>query len=294
MIILIIDNYYHLFYSSSSSSNYNQARGESEMVNTNFFKDNFYLSDQDEPQKIYEANLHHLIHDEKELKNFFALYGKGIKAKGNDVVAAYFSSWFGYVCAGVQYIATYYHTKLALSLEDITVQLFPHPQYKDYWIHFKIRKLASISQNETNEELVSLDDFIQNIATPVIKVFAVKGNLRPQHLWSQVINAVFWSKKKWVENEERQNVKDKIEHEFNEFLALPSRYFDLNKNPFTLKLTTIDNPWNPEQPLWLKPSCCLAYRTESKPGYCYTCPRMKESEREERKLKILAEAARQA
>lgn len=66
-----------------------------------------------------------------------------------------------------------------------------------------------------------------------------------------------------------------------EFLAkeLAASWFGLPRNPFNLKEVWLDDPYCPGQKTRMKPTCCLAYRTDTGHGYCYGCPKLTKTER---------------
>ncbi|MOA68732.1 hypothetical protein D3C78_1965050 [compost metagenome] len=46
-----------------------------------------------------------------------------------------------------------------------------------------------------------------------------------------------------------------------------------------IKQTHIEHPTIPEQKVFIKAACCLAYSLDHEISYCYECPRLKEEDR---------------
>lgn len=69
---------------------------------------------------------------------------------------------------------------------------------------------------------------------------------------------------------------------------LKGEVFGRKRNPFTVRLIELDNPYRPGENTYMKPSCCQYYKTGGGQRYCYACPKMSASEREERRLEVMA------
>ncbi|MNP66726.1 hypothetical protein D3C76_1624670 [compost metagenome] len=69
--------------------------------------------------------------------------------------------------------------------------------------------------------------------------------------------------------------------------AMLPEVFKRKRNPFDIKFKEIDNPYNPDEPYWMRSACCQAYRIGAC-VYCYVCPKLTQEQREVKKAEIQA------
>ncbi|WP_133297892.1 (2Fe-2S)-binding protein [Paenibacillus paeoniae] len=124
-----------------------------------------------------------------------------------------------------------------------------------------------------------LDFFYRGQVTPLIQTLSQVANVHVIQLWGQITNALY---PQW--QAELADVSDPVSRtRINECFQMlkceiKTSAFGLRKNPFAIKQIYIEHPTIPEQKVWMKAACCLAYRLEGEIGYCYECPRLKEAD----------------
>lgn len=220
-------------------------------------------------------------------------YAPLIRAMGVEVAATYFSGWYGSICLAMQYMVSHYDHVLDLSLANVTVQLYPSKQY--YHFSFKIgepsiKKLDGFDREEWRNSI--LETLYRDNVRPLIDALARFASINAGQLWGQIVTEMYRQVDSWLVDASDNAIKQRISNDFR-FLThgLDADVFGLKKNPFDVKLRSVENPFKPGCQTYIKAACCLAYRTDNPEDngheYCYTCPRLTKQEREAYKVLIL-------
>lgn len=220
-------------------------------------------------------------------------YAPLIRALGVEVAATYFSGWYGSICLAMQYMVSHYDHVLDLSLANVTVQLYPNKQY--YHFSFKIGepRIKSWDGYDREEWRNSvLETLYRDNVRPLIDALARFGSINAGQLWGQIVTEMYREVDSWLIDASDDSLKRRISSDFH-FLTqgLGADVFGRKKNPFNMKLRTVENPFKPGCQTYIKAACCLAYRTDNPEDigheYCFTCPRLSAQKREEYKTLIL-------
>jgi hypothetical protein len=216
------------------------------------------------------------------MNDMVALYVKAIKAYGPDVAGTYFCSYLRLVFSAMQYSLTHYDVVPSMTLDDMVVHMFDRDGYST--IVFRIistdEKACPSPELRDKWRAEVLCDFIQHTVRPLIESLAEAVKLKPSYLWAIVAQDVPHSKDKWLKEADHDGLRNRIVEDF-QFLRedLAPSIFGIKKNPFDMEFTYVQHRTEPTELVPLKPVCCLAFRTHSNFGYCYTCPRISEEER---------------
>ncbi|EGL83125.1 ferric iron reductase [Caldalkalibacillus thermarum TA2.A1] len=248
----------------------------------------FFLRTDNHPQQIMSVSLDALLHPES-VQQFIKAYGEKIKATIPDVVATFFSSYYGYLLSGVQYMISCHDTILDLSLANVEVQVYRAQPHDYYGLVFKVKKQSteepSCDRKQWRQEI--LEKLYSHNVVPLLQSFVKATNVRIRDLWGQVALSLYYGHDKILEYAQQEEQRRKVLADFH-FLTkeLHPQVFGLKNNPFDITFRMIEAPTEPGSFLRMKPSCCLYYLTEGAANKCYTCPRMTAEEREKRKLEI--------
>ncbi|MDF2715738.1 MAG: (2Fe-2S)-binding protein, partial [Paenibacillus sp.] len=130
-----------------------------------------------------------------------------------------------------------------------------------------------------------LTEFYEKTVRPVYETAAVIGGVDAGQMWGLLPTRFNYMTEQWLLAEESESIRAVISGDYA-FLKheMPAAVFGRNKNPLDVKIRWIEDLKDPCKQLRMKNVCCQYYRTEGG-YYCYTCPRIKESEREERRIK---------
>ena len=236
------------------------------------------------------VNAADLLHKDS-MDEFLRLYAGRIKALEPAAAAAGFCTWFRIVPAIQQYAVSVCDTALDLSLSNISIELY----WKDgwNWVSFKCGEPKEIGWSSGPREKwreEGLTWFYRDQVRPLVESVSASSGTNLGLLWGQFPPGFHYYVDQFLKEAEDEARRSIIEDDYR-FLTqgLNGAVFGRKRNPFDVKVRWIDNPWNPGQPMRMKTSCCMFYRTEGG-TMCYACPKMTDAEREERKAQQLAKA----
>lgn len=218
----------------------------------------------------------------EKMEQIIDTYGLLIKAKERSTAAAFFMSWYAGICGAMQYML--YQDDgllLDLSLSNLSIQLYVDDSYP--LISFQVNEVRFIEvpildRNNAYRDL--LDSFYREQITPIIRTLSPLAHINAIPLWGQIVSVIYAQMEEAVAEASDDGVRARIIY-LNKMLTqgINASAFGLRKNPFDFKPIFIEDLHIPDQKMFLKPACCLAYRLDSEFGYCYTCPRLKEKDR---------------
>ncbi|USG66192.1 (2Fe-2S)-binding protein [Brevibacillus ruminantium] len=257
-----------------------------------YLSEHHALTTEDIPNILHRCPLENLMQAEG-MADMVAFYQAEIKGLGPDVAAAYFAGWFGYVCTGFQYLISRYHAAPDFSPANLEVQFYKKNHHT--WLTFKIKDSRVATRQRDQHDRASwrkeaLEIFYTQTVRPLFDTLSHATGHDLHQIWGQVVMAMYWSREKWLNVFETVEARKLMEEDYHFVTAeMAPEIFGRKKNPYQTKLSFVKSPRDPEAMIPRKATCCLAYRTENGHGYCYTCPRISEEEREEKRLRFLAE-----
>lgn len=132
---------------------------------------------------------------------------------------------------------------------------------------------------------------------PIVEAAALAAHMDITHLWKLFPIRLRYRFDHLKEQAGCEQEQLRIEEEWT-FVTkeLSGQVFGRAENPLNVKFMHLDYPGAPGEPdkqMRMKTACCMFYCTEGG-HYCFTCPRMKPSEREERKVQIREKLAQEA
>jgi ferric iron reductase protein FhuF len=224
-------------------------------------------------------------------EEFVEVYAPQIKAESPDVCATYFASWIGRLCAAVSYAM--WHDRLDLNLMPEAVFLQMEETPRGAAISFRLACLEPValpSEPEVENELMlqGLASFINQTIRPVVEAVSGVGGVSPGAVWALMGAGLHYMLDKWRSEETDPELKARLETMADILIhRLPAEVFGRQSNPFNIKFRMTKNLKGDGQ-IRLKASCCLAYKTKTGYGYCFSCPRISEEEREARRVAAAA------
>lgn len=243
----------------------------------------FYVSNEEKADVVWECRISELS-DSEILQKLLNIYGAGIKATTKDVTIMYLAGWFGYLCGAMHFLSS---DGWKVYAGNIKLQLYKN-QRGTMLISFIIQSEDLVEKGSSEW----VEDFYKvNMKHVYMLLQAMSTNNNLLHMWYQATHSLYWISDRM----KHSGLLDRYVRQYEKNLemfkkATPSSCMGVltEKHPYAKKLIFIENPWDIHDPMPLKPSCCLAYQTEGG-NLCYTCPRMKKSERLEKFNKVLAE-----
>ncbi|CAM4212280.1 hypothetical protein [Paenibacillus tarimensis] len=224
------------------------------------------------------------------MRAFLKEYGGFIKAMEPAAAGAYFAGWLSYPALACQMMMSLYGKKLELSLDNLNVDLYLHGERAA--LSFRLNKWAmeaepaELSQRARwrNELLAA---FYGDSVRPLLAAVSEACGVHIGQLWGQLptrfqygIDAV--EAEAWPEP-----IRERVESDYMYLKqGLEGGVFGRAKNPFDVHFKLVPDLYNPDEQVRLKNACCYFYCTEGG-YYCYTCPRISETEREKRRLEYI-------
>ncbi|NOV01437.1 (2Fe-2S)-binding protein [Paenibacillus planticolens] len=187
-----------------------------------------------------------------------------------------------------------------LAPELWTLQIYQHDKGHAEF-RYVLREIRPLEGPRAGERSVWREERLNNWygihIRPIVEATSLAAEMDITHLWKLFpmrLRYFFDNMKEQAGSEEEQL---RIEEEWT-FVSqsMSGQVFGRAGNPLQVKFIFLDYPGAPGEPdtqIRMKSACCMFYRTEGG-YYCYTCPRMKPSEREERKAQIREKLAQEA
>ncbi|AIQ35097.1 (2Fe-2S)-binding protein [Paenibacillus sp. FSL R5-0345] len=215
--------------------------------------------------------------------------GEIVQAHGLDLPASFFGTSLCNLCSTKLIFLAQYNKILDLSLERLTFQIEAHEDHVH--LGYKIKELHYKDVPEKELESMILKDwevFIIHTVTPAVEAIAAAAGVKSAMIWQQFGGEIGMLREYIAQNETREEVLERFNRNFLLLSeSISPELFHRNRNPFKHTIRYTDNPYQAGEQLALRSSCCLYFCRENGEK-CYVCPRLKDEEREEKRMKILA------
>ena len=231
--------------------------------------------------------------DREPMESFLKLSREQIKGRDIQVAATYFAATWRALCTAMQYMLSAAPGRLCFSLENLTIQVVLVNDFP--WVYFVLNDPgeAPWPQGERNAWRENeLGGFYAEALRPVMENIAAVSGVPLTQLWGQIRLGVQYYIRAIAGKLEDEALRSRLMEDYG-YLAkeLPAAWFGLKRNPFNVKEVLLDDPYRPGEKTPMKPTCCLAYRTDTGHGYCYGCPKLTKQEREAKRLEIMEKIA---
>ncbi|MUG87932.1 hypothetical protein GNP92_16435 [Paenibacillus timonensis] len=225
--------------------------------------------------------------DRGQLVSFLELYQEKIKGLDLQVSATYFATSWRVVCAALQYMVSVTASRIQISLENLTIQLVMVNGFP--WVYFVLNDQAEQpwpAGDRTFWQRGELCRFYGEVLRPVMERIAAVSGLPVAQLWGQLPLGVQFYVRSLADRLEDDILRSRLLEDYELVKQVSAEEFGLKRNPYLVKEVLLDDPYRPGEKSPMKPTCCLAYRTETDHGYCYGCPKLSKSEREAKYAEI--------
>ncbi|WP_100406211.1 (2Fe-2S)-binding protein [Bacillus solitudinis] len=244
---------------------------------------------EDHQNKIYEISFKKL--SEPNSLEFVHRYAEKLKAQKLEVAATYFSSSFGYICAAFQMVLSTQNMSLPIK-PSTTVQIFHNKEYDYYALAYKFNEWLPNEAKQVRgsdwrrEQLTS---FYQGTVAPILMSLSQVTGIRIRELWGQLLIGLHYGHQVGLDNITEVSQLIALKEDYNWLIqeANPSIFLS-DSHPLRFPHREVESLREPDKMIRMKPTCCLYYETsDSRNTKCYTCPRLSEAERGERRKKAL-------
>ncbi|WP_127579285.1 (2Fe-2S)-binding protein [Paenibacillus koleovorans] len=236
----------------------------------------------------------------ERMQEFLTTYGDLLKATDISAPAAYLAAYFSMVAITLQGSISLWNRGLELPLDAITIQLCTAGAYYKLVIVVQSPK-ETIGPEEENARhnwcKDTLRTYYRDTAYPLLATISEVSGYDLGQLWGQFptrfnyyISALQQELQQSGEREPEQASYyqaqlDRLNQDYSIVKQLSADVFGRVKNPLDVKVRWLEDPKDCTKQIRMKNACCLYYKT-GEGQYCYTCPRLKETDREERLQKL--------
>ncbi|WP_010275552.1 hypothetical protein [Paenibacillus senegalensis] len=260
-----------------------------DQLDFDYLQARYRITLRDVENTLFTATLKDLL-DQRHMERFVHFFVPLWKAKGPIVAAAYLGSWLGTLCSAMQESMSRYDAIPVMTLERLTLQVYE----EDGRRRCAFRLADSTMDEAPSKERaiwrnIRLESFYGELIKPLLQSAAHATGAPLRDLWGQFVTRMYNEQERWLRETESEQRKELIRDDFEALrIGLQPSVFGIPKNPFNVKIRWIDSPHVQGESIRMRSSCCHAYYTETDHGYCYSCPRMREEEREVKKRAMLA------
>lgn len=250
--------------------------------------DEFNLAVHDKTSILFSCDAIDLL-DDVTMKQVLDRYTPMLKGKDISVGEVYMAGWFRGPMLGILYMLSAWNRTLDLSLENIQFQVYEavYQERKYVSCALKLKNADWICGPEDEGEqeawiAKTLGDYFAYTVRPIYETIERAGTLKSLMLWGQLPTSLAYGYDRLMDSNECESVKSKAEGNYKLAKELDSALFGRNKNPLDVQFNMTESLQDPNKQVRMKSSCCLYYLVDGG-YYCFTCPRIKESERESRR-----------
>lgn len=243
-----------------------------------------FVTEADRPDAFYAIRLSELLQP-NNAESLIETYARRIAAGGRDVAGVYFGSWFSGLCRAHLYLLSRRDLAADFSLENMAVELYESD--RGVRMSFRVREFRAARWNGADRELWlhrAYVKFYGQQVKPLLEAVARAARIDPGQLWGQIVtqlyNAIDAMEREAADAADARTLRD-------DFHALAygvnPTVFGRRRNPFQLKFRRIEHPELPNERIRVNATCCLSHKTAAADGHCYTCPRIGDEERKNRR-----------
>ncbi|WP_281887742.1 (2Fe-2S)-binding protein [Paenibacillus sp. YYML68] len=262
---------------------------KAERLNWTELETRFAVRQHDLEGKLLFACRAEQLADPETMRQLLDIYGQRIKALEPAAAAAYLAGWFGYAALAQLYSCSIYDTALSFTPEQLELQLYEKGDYAVF--SFKLLG-PELQQSTTHKEPPpSRAEWLQQTwvelygrtLRPMLEAAAAATGTDVGSLWGQLPTRFNYTVPLWLEETHDEELQAIIKDDYRRLcLELPADVFGRSRNPLDVKVRLIEDMKDSSKQVKMKNACCLYYQTEGG-TYCYTCPRMTEAQRAERR-----------
>lgn len=261
-------------------------------VNYQLLEQLFHITTHKKENPVFSAKARELLKLEK-MELLVRSYAPLIKSTDLPAVATFFTSWFNGVALGLHYMISVWNRSIDFSLDHLTIEL--HQKEERGVFSFVIDNGDEVKSPGLKADRAVWREqqyrlFYGGTAVPLFQSLAAATGIEIGMIWGQLPTKFNYYMDILIQSTDDAAAKQQLAEDY-QYLCheLDPAVFGRPKNPFDVKVRWIEDAKDSEKKVRMKNVCCLYHQTEGG-EYCYTCPKLKERERAERRYRLRAEA----
>ncbi|WP_158606770.1 (2Fe-2S)-binding protein [Paenibacillus ginsengarvi] len=200
-------------------------------------------------------------------------------------------AFFGLPAAVLSFMYQY-DGVLDLSLDNLTAQVESHGDHPHLVLKINEVRLKQLPETGRNEAMArELAELFRHSVTPVIELACARIGCKPDLVWNQFGSRMISVNEFILQRAASEAMKDKYRQHYELLVSLAPEEFNHRKNPYVHKPRYIESAYDPQKQVLVRSSCCMWYRKENGVK-CYTCPILKDTQREQMKLELREQRAK--
>ncbi|WP_341280805.1 (2Fe-2S)-binding protein [Paenibacillus sp. FSL H8-0537] len=193
--------------------------------------------------------------------------------------AAFFCSWYAGVCGAMHsMLAAAVSKAAALQNTNMSVQLsrmdgMPLFSFRIHEGWSEDIPAAISAEAPAGNAQAALAIFYRDEVRPIVAALSQASKTPAALLWKQIYNSLY----DYMEDEAMEAANEESQAAVRERFRrwtwdMEPEIFGLRRNPFRMTPKFMAHPSAPDQMIFVKATCCLAYRLAAFRGYCGNCP----------------------
>lgn len=247
-------------------------------------KTKFYIIMEPHPDAIYSASFTELSTVDG-MEKFLQFYAPLLKAPDTEPAGTFFCSWLGRIALAAQYYLSFYNKGIALDLENLTVDMYESNGYCQFAfrVHqWREQQGSSIPAEREVFRQEQLEQLYQQTLRPVVEAISAVTGAHARVFWRQFPSQFNYFVQTWQEEASSPEIVEHIQEDHRYVTAeMNAEPFGLTVNPLNIR-TRYTTSIQGNQQIPLKSACCLYHRMDDG-DYCFSCPKLSETDRDERR-----------
>ncbi|SFF30231.1 FhuF 2Fe-2S C-terminal domain-containing protein [Paenibacillus algorifonticola] len=239
----------------------------------------------DEPDEVVYTSAASALLEQSVMQELLAVYQPFVNGTEQIVAEVYAASWFRRPMLALIYMLAKYRIAPDLSLDNLTLYVCRADGY--YNVYFKLNKAELLHSPSTKKEAgewvrARLEMFFHETIAPFFHSIERAGSAKASLLWGQLPTSLEYEYGVLMASSESEAVKEAVDSLYKTMKALDPAIFYRKRNPLDVKFQYTEAIDDPEKQMRIKYACCHYYKVEGG-RYCYTCPRISDTERVQRR-----------
>ncbi|WP_341281510.1 (2Fe-2S)-binding protein [Paenibacillus sp. FSL H8-0537] len=239
----------------------------------------------DEPAEVVYTSAAAALLEQPVMEELLGIYQPLVNGMEQIVAEVYAASWFRRPMLALVYLLAKYRMAPNLSLDNLTLYVCKADGY--YHVYFRLNNAELLQSPATEKEAgewarARLEVFFHETIAPFFHSIERAGTAKASLLWGQLPTSLAYEYGVMMASSESEGVKESVDTLYKTMKTLDPAIFYRKRNPLDVKFQYTEAIDDPAKQMRIKYACCHYYKVEGG-RYCYTCPRISNTERDQRR-----------